>query len=120
MAELPIIWWVAIGLSGFSLLLVLIVVSLWKSLGREKFRKRQLSVRYGKMTEQFLPLASQYPWDPGKFRFLGSPIDGIQFNETEVVLVEFKSSQSKLSPTQNRIKELVKKGKVSFREVRVS
>ena len=71
------------------------------------------------MTEQWLPLVEPYPWDPQNFRFLGSPIDGVQFEEDEVVLVEFKSGNSRLSARQVLIRDLVDEGKVSFREVRV-
>jgi len=71
------------------------------------------------MTEQWLPLVEPYPWDPQNFRFLGSPIDGVQFEEDEVVLIEFKSGNSRLSSRQVQIRDLVDEGKVSFREVRV-
>ncbi len=52
-------------------------------------------------------------------RFLGAPIDGVQFEDDRVVLVEFKSGPSRLSDRQLRIRELVRSGKVEFREVRV-
>ena len=55
-----------------------------------------------------------YPWDSKQFRFLGSPIDGIQFEEDKIVLVEFKSSSSQISVKQRKIKELVEQRKVEF------
>ena len=69
--------------------------------------------------EQWLPLTESYPWDPRNFRFLGAPIDGVQFEDDMVVLVEFKSGRSRLSDRQLRIRELVQSGRVEFREVRV-
>ena len=48
------------------------------------------------MTEQFMPFVHNYPWDPGRFRFIGSPIDGIQFEEDRVIIVEFKTGSSTL------------------------
>ena len=72
------------------------------------------------MTEQWLPLVTPYPWNPQNFRFLGSPIDGVQFEDDEIVFVEFKSGKSHLSSKQTNIKEMVNAGKVSFQEVRIS
>jgi predicted Holliday junction resolvase-like endonuclease len=82
--------------------------------------RQSQSTRYGQITEQFMPWASSYPYDPSGFRFLGSPIDGVQFEEDQVILMEFKTADSKLSSTQRRIRDLVRKGKVSFEEFRLS
>ena len=69
--------------------------------------------------EQLIPLSSEYPYDARKFRFLGSPVDGIQFADDAVVLVEFKSGRSGLTSEQKRIKKLVDNGKVRFETYRV-
>ncbi|MFH0956936.1 MAG: Holliday junction resolvase-like protein [Candidatus Aenigmatarchaeota archaeon] len=83
------------------------------------FRKQSLSTKYGKMTEQFMPLLALYPYDEQNFRFLGSPIDGVQFNDEGIVFVEFKSAGAGLSPQQKRIKRLVGEKKVTFEEIRL-
>ena len=70
------------------------------------------------MIEQLLPFAKSYPWDPQTFKFLGNPIDGIHFEDDEIVLVEFKSGNSRLSDGQKKVRELVSSGKVRFSEVR--
>lgn len=82
-------------------------------------RKQSLSTTYGKITEQFAPFMAHYPYDPQNFRFIGTPIDGIQFNENEVVFVEIKSNKSKTSPLQNRIKWLIENGRVRWKEFRI-
>lgn len=82
-------------------------------------QNRSLSTRYGKLTEQFMPFISSYPFDPHKFRFIGSPIDGVQFEEDRILLIEFKSATSSLTSRQRRIRELVKNGKVEFLELRL-
>ena len=92
---------------------------LYSKLTKERFRNRSLSTKYGKLTEQFLPLVDSYPWDPSYFRFLGSPIDGVQFEADKVIFVEFKSGTSKLSKNQRVIRDLVDQGFVEFRVVRV-
>ena len=112
-------WWLSLILSG-CLFFVTSMCFKYKSAASElKSRIRSQSTRYGQITEQFLPLVEAYPWDSKQFRFLGSPIDGIQFEEDKIVLVEFKSSSSQMSVKQRKIKELVEQGKVEFKLIRV-
>ena len=77
-------------------------------------QKRSQSTKYGKLSEQFMPFLEQYPYDPQYFRFLGTPIDGVQFTDDAVVLVEFKTAGSQLSQKQRRIQQLVETGAVRF------
>lgn len=85
-------------------------------LEREKTQRRSISASYGKITEQWFPLMDRYPYDSQNFRFLGTPIDGVQFEEDKVILIEFKTNQAELSTVQRRIKQLVKEGKVTWEE----
>jgi predicted Holliday junction resolvase-like endonuclease len=110
----------------FSGLLILLYKRLWVSHERVKldlqdalFSKKSLSTKYGKMTEQFIPFLDSYPYNEQDFRFIGSPIDGVQFEPDKVVLVEFKTAGSGMSKRQKEIKRLVEKGKVEFREFRL-
>ena len=80
--------------------------------------KRSQSTRYGQTMEQFAPFLADWPWDPKGFRFIGSPVDGIQFTEDGVVFVEVKSAGSRLSPLQQAIKRQVQEGRVEWHEVR--
>ncbi len=82
-------------------------------------RKQSLSTKYGRMTEQFMPFLKEYPYDENSFRFLGTPIDGVQFNENGIVFVEFKTSNSRMSPSQKHIKGLIDDKKVKFEEIRM-
>jgi len=81
---------------------------------RLAYQKRSSEVRLGKTVENIAPFFTEYPYDPNNFRFLGNPIDGISFNDNEVVFIEIKTGQAKLSKTQHKIKSLVKEGKVKF------
>ncbi|MEA3165931.1 MAG: hypothetical protein QOJ26_800 [Thermoplasmata archaeon] len=110
-------------------LVALLVLSWWawaastKGL-RRKVReldssKRSQSTRYGQTMEQFAPFLADWPWDPKGFRFIGSPVDGVQFNEDGVVFVEIKSAGSRLSPLQQAIKRHVEEGRVEWQEVRI-
>lgn len=77
-------------------------------------QKKSSEIRLGKIAEQMAPLVRDWPYDPNYFRFLGSPIDGIQFNENSILFVEIKTGKSGLTDTQRDIKRLVKEGKVKF------
>ena len=117
--DIPVLWWVVAGLALALLLALLYSVRITRGYLRLRRLRRGDAVRRGFTTEQWLPLTESYPWDPRNFRFLGAPIDGVQFEDDRVVLVEFKSGRSRLSDRQLRIRELVQNGMVEFREVRV-
>ena len=117
--DIPVVWWVITGLAAVLTVAIVYSVRMTKSYLGLRRRKRSDDVRRGLMTEQWLPFTESYPWDPRGFRFLGAPIDGIQFEDDRIVLVEFKSGQSRLSERQRRIRDLVREGRVEFREFRV-
>lgn len=109
-----------------EIMLILILVSivfflLWRKtankLSEVKWQKQSLSTKYGKINEQFLPFLDVFPYDPSGFRFIGSPIDGVQFEEDKIIFFEFKSGTSRLTQKQNQIKELINDGKVFFEEI---
>ena len=81
--------------------------------------KRSQSTRYGQITEQFAPHLAAWPWDPKGFRFIGSPVDGVQFTDEGVVFVEIKAAGGRLTPQQAAIKAQVESGRVAWREVRL-
>ena len=78
------------------------------------FHRKSSEVRLGKIGENLAPFVEAWPWDPKNFRFLGNPIDGIQFNEDGIVFVEIKTGKARLSRSQKDFRDLVKAGKVSF------
>ncbi len=83
------------------------------------FQKASQSVKYGKITEQFVPFLDDLPFSSENFRFLGSPIDGVAFEPDSIVFCEFKAADSKLSPLQQRIKGLVEAKKIEWVEFRL-
>ena len=111
--------WVVIVETFIVVLLTLVLKRTLGGLSREGSLRRSESTRYGQITEQFMPFISDYPYDSKQFRFLGSPIDGVQFEEDKIVMIEFKSAGSKLSTRQRKIRNLIKEGKVDFQEIRV-
>lgn len=114
-------------LSGVCLVLLLVIAVLARrvralsdQLSDADFQQRSLSTSYGRITEQWFPLMEQYPYDPQGFRFLGSPIDGVQFEDDKIIFVEFKANRSQLSKGQRHFRELVEAGEVYFEAFRFS
>jgi len=79
---------------------------------------RSSSIKHGMSFEQLFPYMNNYPYNPRNFRFIGTPIDGLSFEDDKVVFIEFKTGKSVLSNLQKSIKELINKGKVEWKEIR--
>lgn len=108
-------------------------VYLWFSKKREQLNNKKLQAKYdkllsqkkssevrlGKVAENMAPFFKDWPYDPNRFRFLGNPIDGISFNDNEVVFVEIKSGGARLSKSQKHVRDLVNAGKIKFVSFRV-
>lgn len=115
-----------LGVLGIAILLGLIVFFLFSRLSflerrfeALKFQKFSQSVKYGKMTEQFIPFTKDFPFNPDNFRFLGNPIDGVVFEEDKIVFAEFKTASSQLSQKQRNIRDLVKDKKIEWFEYKL-
>lgn len=118
---------VSIGLIIAALALVIVVRSYHDKVSRLKeeirtlaSRRQSLATTYGRITEQWAPFMADYPYDPKRFRFLGSPVDGIQFEDDKVVFVEFKANGSRLTPGEHRIRQLIEEGRVEWLEFRLA
>ncbi len=81
---------------------------------------QSLAVKHGKTLEQYIPFLKKYPYDKNGFRFIGNPVDGIQFERDKIILVEFKTGNSRLSEKQKRIKQIVERGNVYFEEIKIN
>lgn len=82
-------------------------------------QKKSSEVRLGKIGENMAPFFAEWPYDPNKFRFIGDPIDGLQFTDDGVIFVEIKTGKARLTNGQKSIKNMVKEGKVKFVTFRV-
>ncbi len=120
-----VVYLVILGLAVFSMLSFWLNVRLWWT-GRQKLRDaagmlQGARVDRGLIAEQFAPFTQKFEdlgWDPQEFKFLGRPVDGVQFQENEIVIVEFKTGASQLTTRQRQIKRMVIDGKVRFEEIR--
>jgi len=82
-------------------------------------QKKSSEVRVGKIGENLAPFLNGWPYDPNTFRFIGNPVDGIQFADDKIRFVEIKTGKARLSASQKWIKDLVTQGKVSFVTFRI-
>jgi len=99
----------------------------------QKGRANSANVSKGQLLEKWAPFVDhpqiEEHWRPEDWTFMGNPIDYLVFdwhrdNETNmgegvIVFAEIKSAGSTLSTKQRRIRDLVKAGRVEWREVRL-
>jgi len=108
---------IIVGLiAGITLVYRTVVSPLHKK--TEKSSDEPSATNYDKTIEQSDPtMLNNYPFAYENFRFIGDPIDGIQFEDDRILFVEFKTDQS--DPIKNKMKELVKTGKIEWFEFKV-
>ncbi len=86
---------------------------------------RSRAVLKGQISEQLAPYLPNFSYNSSECKFIGKPIDFIAFrgmdsgSVDEVVFVEVKSGNSKLSSIEREVKRAVEDGRVSFEEYRV-
>ena len=99
----------------------------------QKGRAASAHTTRGQLLEKWTPFVSaegiDEHWRPEDWVFLGQPIDYMVFDwradkvenltTGNVVLLDVKSGKSQLSSKQRRIRDLIKAGKVEWREVRL-
>jgi len=79
----------------------------------------------GKTAEQWAPFLDGFPGHPTDARFLGAPIDYVVFDGLregsvdEVIFVEVKSGQGKLTTVERSLRDCVAEGRVRWVEQRV-
>jgi len=109
-------------LFAIALVFLVITIYLYKKLYFEiktmQSDRQSILTSHGKSMEQFIPFLKGYPYNKENFRFLGTPIDGVQFEDDKIVFVEFKTGESRLSGRQENVKKLVGDRKVEFKEIR--
>lgn len=71
-------------------------------------------VRMGQIGENLIPFLSGFPYNPKHVRGLFQPIDLLVFNDDEIVFVEVKTGDAKLTDKQRNIKRIIEEGKVRF------
>jgi len=92
---------------------------------RDDAVKRSRAVLTGQIGEQLAPFFPGFPCDPADTRFLGKPVDFIAFAGAstgaikEVLFVEVKTGDARLSGQERALKEAVQEGRVRWVEYRL-
>ena len=95
-----------------------------KKLRKDSVEKSR-QVLTGKFSEQLAPYLPDFPYSPTESRFIGSPIDLIVFRgldnkePEEVVFVEIKTGNAKLSDVEKKLKEAIESKKIKWVEYRL-
>ncbi len=83
--------------------------------------KRSKRTLLGKLWEQVSPYLPKFPFRPSDMKFLGSPIDFVIFDGAsendikQVIFLEVKTGDSKLSTQERKLKQAIEDGKVSWK-----
>ena len=83
-------------------------------------QKKSSEVRLGNIAETLAPFLDQFDFDPETCTFLGKPIDYISFGEEGITIIEVKSGKSQLNSKQRQIRDQIKDGLVSWKEIRIT
>lgn len=91
------------------------------------------AVLRGKIAEQFAPMFPEFDYYPNDAKFLGDPVDFVVFNgysdfrdglcsadEIEVVLIDIKTGDARLTAGQQAVAEAVRQGRVRFETIRIA
>lgn len=93
---------------------------------RKESVEKSRQVLTGNFSEQLAPFMPDFPYSPTECKFLGKPIDlivfkGLDKKETEeVIFLEIKSGESKLSSSEVKLKDAIKNKKVRWEEYRLN
>ena len=82
-------------------------------------QKKSSEVLTGQIAEKLAPFLSDFKHDPQNAIFLGQPIDYLVFDKNEIVFIEIKSGNARLSKKQRNIRDLIKNKKVTWKEIRI-
>lgn len=92
---------------------------------RDDAVRRSRAVLTGQIGEQLAPYFPAFPCDPADARFIGKPVDFIAFPGAsagaprEVVFIEVKSGEARLSAPERALKEAIEAGRVRWVEYRL-
>ena len=82
-------------------------------------QKKSSETRIGHISETIAPFLESFEFNPEECAFLGKPIDYISFSKEAITIVEIKSGKAQLTKKQRQIRDLIKDGKVYWKEVRI-
>ena len=91
---------------------------------RQDALKRSRSVILGEVHEKMAPFLPNFPYQAKDCVFIGKGVDFVVFSGLskksldEIVFVEIKTAKSSLNGNERAIRDVVKKGRVRYEEIR--
>ena len=109
------------------------IETLKKEVRHQKGRAQSAHSSKGQILEKWTPFLTHEQideaWKPEDWSFLGNPLDYVVWEwyqdkeknmaEGKVVLLDVKAAKSQLTTKQRRIRDLIKAGRVEWREIRL-
>lgn len=110
-----------------------VIESLEAEVKHQKGRAQSAHSSKGQILEKWTPFL-EHPeiepqWKPEDWSFMGNPLDYVVWEwykdkeknmaEGKIVLMDVKAAKSQLTTKQRRIRDLIKAGKVEWREIRL-
>ena len=98
------------------------------SLQRKDAVMRSRAVLTGQFSEQIAPYLPGFNYSPSECKFIGKPVDFVVFDGLddkenkklkEIVFVEVKTGNSKLTEFEKQVKDAIEEGTVRFEEYRI-
>ena len=98
------------------------------SLQRKDAVMRSRAVLTGQFSEQIAPYLPGFNYSPSECKFIGKPVDFVVFDGLddkenkklkEIVFVEVKTGNSKLTEFEKQVKDAIEEGRVRFEEYRI-
>lgn len=123
-------------LAGVVLVVAFLAYFLGRSLANREWEGQVSSIRQdavsrsravlgGQFSEQLAPYLPDFPYSPTEARFIGKPIDLIVFKGAdaqaieEVIFVEVKSGEARLSAQERQLRDVIQNKRVSWVEYRI-
>ena len=123
-------------LAGLVLLVSYLAYLLGRSIVNREWEGRVSSIRQdavsrsravlgGQFSEQLAPYLPDFPYSPTEARFIGKPIDLVIFKGAdeqsiqEVIFVEIKSGEARLSSQERQLRDVIQNHRVSWVEYRI-
>jgi predicted Holliday junction resolvase-like endonuclease len=91
----------------------------------EEVRRQRERVNFGLLAEKLYPLLSNKIQNAEDLRFIGSPVDYIEFEglsedkPIKINFVEIKTGGSKLTEREERVKDAVENKRIYWKEIRI-
>jgi predicted Holliday junction resolvase-like endonuclease len=110
--------------AGITILVFAVMAPRYLRDARRHAIDQHRAVTNGQVYEHFVPYLPDFEFNPKDARFLGGPVDFVVFdglgagNLRRIVFVEVKTGGSKLTPRERLIRDAIRDGRISWKEIR--